>query len=433
MKNFNWKDLLLKHPLFSGLNMKEVERIIAQLLDDKVSEEREYSEGKFIVREGELGDSVFLVGGGSVQVVLEGENGSGTPISTLRQGEFFGEMALLEQKPRAATVKAKESCVLLEIKGQEFLKLLDEHKDVESKMLLKLSERLRHANEQVMAGRVKGVDDKLETLKIKHEAELKAVDASLKAAQTVFDQTKIRTDEIIHSAERSRTRLTSVLAVITAIIGLFGWLGFKELLDIRKERENIAKMAGEAKTDAEFVTKTKEDMKSTAKLNELIHDISTRLARNVLLPAFEDAMEKNNGPLATDLYADLRKFKAEDPDFIATVLNRIEERIIEQPNRDYTALLRVILDDAKVSEDIIKCRYLLLTNAILVVGAESNTGLPRGETFGATLSSFQEYVKKHTDKKVSREYLYRMEKVFEQQDKQKREAFNGIRRIILKP
>ncbi len=425
-KNFNWKDLLREHSLFSNLDPKEVERIIAQLLDDKVSEEREYSEGKVIVREGELGDSVFLVGRGSVQVVLEGENGHDTPIAILRQGEFFGEMALLEKKPRAATVKAKENCVLLEIKGQEFLKLLDEHKDVESKMLLKLSERLRHANEQVMAVRVRGVDDKLEALKVKHEAELKAVDAQLNAALAVFDQTKLRADEIISSAERSRSQRTWFFGIVTTLVSLATFFGLKEVIDLKG-------YANKARDDAEFVAKTKVDMQSTVKLNELMRDISMRLAQNVLLPAFEDALEKNNEALAIDLYADLRKVKAEDPDFIASVLNRIEGKIIEQPNRDYTALLRVILDDANVAEDIIKCRYLLLTNAILVVGAEPNTRLPRGETFSATLSSLQEYVKKHTDKKVSREYLYRLEKVFEQQDKQKREAFNGIRRIILKP
>ena len=50
VKNLNWSDLLRQHTLFENRDPKEVARIIAQLLDDKVSDEREYSEGKIIVR-----------------------------------------------------------------------------------------------------------------------------------------------------------------------------------------------------------------------------------------------------------------------------------------------------------------------------------------------------------------------------------------------
>ena len=75
MKKFNWRGLLKEHSLFTGLNEKEVGRIIDQLVDDKVSQEREYTERQIIVREGELSDSAFLLGSGSVEVILQGPYG----------------------------------------------------------------------------------------------------------------------------------------------------------------------------------------------------------------------------------------------------------------------------------------------------------------------------------------------------------------------
>jgi CRP/FNR family transcriptional regulator, cyclic AMP receptor protein len=157
MKNFKWEDLLRRHPIFSRLAEKEVER----LLEDEVSAERECPPQSVILREGEGGDSIFLIGSGAVQIVLLGKDGQEIVLAILRNGEVFGEMSLFQQKPRSATVIAKEPCLLLEIKGEEFLKLAHTYPDIELKMLLTLSERLRHVNEQVLAVRQKEVDEKL--------------------------------------------------------------------------------------------------------------------------------------------------------------------------------------------------------------------------------------------------------------------------------
>ena len=127
----------------SGSIIRKSERIVEQFLDDKVSNEKEFSDGKLIVKEGEPGDSVFLVGSGSVEVVLEGENGHDTPVAILRRGDFFGEMALLEKKPRAATVRAKEKLHFAgESMDRSFLNCWTNIEMSSCKMLLKLSERL---------------------------------------------------------------------------------------------------------------------------------------------------------------------------------------------------------------------------------------------------------------------------------------------------
>ena len=363
MKNFNWKDLLGQHSLFDSLDAKEVERIIAHLLDDKVSEEREYSDGKVIVREGEPGASVFLVGQGSVQVVLEGENGAvSAPIATLKRGEFFGEMALLEKKPRAATVKSKESCILLEIKGQEFLKLLDEHKDVETKILIKLSERLRHANDQVLAVRVKAVDEKIDALKAQHEAELKAVDAQLRAAMTIFDQTKLRTDEIISSAERSRSQRTWFFGTMTLLVSLGAALGFKELIDLKSYTDK----AGRAMQEINKVTPEIDKIQPSARKLDYIASSFDRIVLSTEQPKFREALLHGTEKDISDTYSTLRTIHANYPWY----LNDIELAMKERPARDYTPILRSILEEVQNPEDNIRAQYLVLTTGILTDGVQ---------------------------------------------------------------
>jgi CRP-like cAMP-binding protein len=79
MKSFNWRDLLRKHPIFSSLTEAE----IANLLRDEVSQERMYPQATTILREGEAGDSIFLISSGSVQVTLRGTRGPSMSLAIL--------------------------------------------------------------------------------------------------------------------------------------------------------------------------------------------------------------------------------------------------------------------------------------------------------------------------------------------------------------
>ena len=408
MKNFNWQGLLGQHSLFESLDSKEVERIIAHLLDDKVSEEREYSGGTIIVREGEPGASVFLVGQGSVQVVLEGENGVATPIATLRQGEFFGEMALLEKKPRAATVKAKESCVLLEIKGQEFLKLLDEHKDVESKMLLKLSERLRHANDQVLAVRVRAVDEKIDALKAKYEAELKAVDAQLKAALAIFDQTKLRTDEIISSAERSRAQRTWFFGIMATVLSLAAALGLKELIDLKSYTDQ----ASRAMVVINEVTPQIEKIQPSAKKLEFIVNSFNTFVLSSEQPKFKEALLNGTDENILNTYSILKTLHAN----YAWYLNDIELAMKDRPERNYAPILRLILEEVQNPEHHIRAHYLLLTTGILTDSV--------GE-FEKQLQNLKNYV--HARQPFDFKYdVSALNSVFEKEPSAKRGLYNRV-------
>jgi CRP-like cAMP-binding protein len=445
MKHFQWKDLLRRHPIFSRLAEQELE----QLLEDTVSEERECPQQSVILREGEWGDSIFLIGSGSVQIVLLGKDGQEIMLAILRNGEVFGEMGLLQQKPRSATVIAREPCILLEIKGEEFLKLAHTYPDIELKMLLTLSERLRHVNEQVLAVRQKDVDEKLTFFNTKLDAELKIVDASMRAAQTVFDQTRARTDDIIHSAERSRTRVSFFLATAVAVLGLFGvsellsikniW---KEAADIRQEQLKIATLSNEIRSDAktlqDITDKTKslsnefDDIRKMIGTNRhLIVETRAKIADHIILPAFSNALkDKDLIEAAINLYDDLRPLKSDDPNFLLHLLvDEITGEITtqQQENRvNYTELLWKILEDARTPEEKMTAYLLLLTNAILV----DVRHFENGKTFEATLADFKKYVRENKGIRIKKQVLEPLKKLFDSESRERKEAFQRLRELI---
>ena len=114
MKAIDWAECLRRD---SALSMKD-EHTLAWLVSDEVSTEHRYEPGAVIIREGENGDSIFLIGSGSAEAVLSADGDQAIVLSVMRRGGTFGEMGFFERRPRSATVRAREACLVLEIKGQ---------------------------------------------------------------------------------------------------------------------------------------------------------------------------------------------------------------------------------------------------------------------------------------------------------------------------
>jgi signal transduction histidine kinase/ActR/RegA family two-component response regulator len=154
VKAFDWVDFLRHHPILSSLD----EAHLLWLVGEDVSIERTYVPGAVIFREGDEGGSVFLIGAGSVEAVLEDGRGQTIPLSLMQVGDTFGEMAFFEDRPRSATVRAREACVVLEIEREALRRLVDARPDVELEVLLTVSERLRGKNEQLLELHLKAVE-----------------------------------------------------------------------------------------------------------------------------------------------------------------------------------------------------------------------------------------------------------------------------------
>jgi CRP/FNR family cyclic AMP-dependent transcriptional regulator len=127
-------ELLGNVRLFSNCNRRELARI-ASLVD-----EVDAPEGKVIVREGEPGRECFVIGDGKARATIRGKGSV-----VLGPGSFFGEMSLLDQGPRSATVTAETDMHLLVLGSREFSSLVNEVPTVAVRMMRGLAERLRGA------------------------------------------------------------------------------------------------------------------------------------------------------------------------------------------------------------------------------------------------------------------------------------------------
>jgi signal transduction histidine kinase len=143
--------------LASFLSTKD-ENTLRWLVSDEASTEHRYEPGDVILREGENGDSIFVIGSGSAEAVLSAGGDQAIVLSVMRRGETFGEMGFFERRPRSATVRAREGCLVLEVKGQALRGLADAHPELGFRILLQVSERLRTKNEQLLTLHLKSME-----------------------------------------------------------------------------------------------------------------------------------------------------------------------------------------------------------------------------------------------------------------------------------
>lgn len=111
-------EVLGRVPLFQGLPRADLERI-ADLVNP-----REVNAGEFLFREGDPGDKFYIVFDGAVEILKERPLGDHERLAVKRSGEAFGEMSLLNDAPRSASVRAVEATQLLSVSKIEFEELL---------------------------------------------------------------------------------------------------------------------------------------------------------------------------------------------------------------------------------------------------------------------------------------------------------------------
>jgi CRP-like cAMP-binding protein len=118
-------------PLFASLSRKELVQL------ERVCEDLEVEPGRVLCKEGEIGHEFFVLVDGEVQVVRKGRR-----VATLTGGDFVGEIALVTELPRTATVTAETAVRLFVLTTREFDAVLDRNPTVERKVLRALARRL---------------------------------------------------------------------------------------------------------------------------------------------------------------------------------------------------------------------------------------------------------------------------------------------------
>jgi CRP-like cAMP-binding protein len=149
-KDWHKKDsqtvLTLKQvPIFQGLTNKEFREI------EKLIHERTFQPDEVIFKRQAPGEAMYVILSGKVEIVLGLRDGNKQVLAELSEGDFFGELSLLDQEARSATAVATDYSTLLVFSQTDLLSLLERNPELGNKILLNLarviSARLRKTNE----------------------------------------------------------------------------------------------------------------------------------------------------------------------------------------------------------------------------------------------------------------------------------------------
>lgn len=109
---------------------------------------RAYKGGDCIVRQGQSGDSMYVVQRGQVEVVLSRPDGE-IVLDVLEPGDVFGEMALFTKEPRSATVRSRGAARVLTVDKPTFLRRVHEDPSLAFRILQRMSQRLRAMDDKI--------------------------------------------------------------------------------------------------------------------------------------------------------------------------------------------------------------------------------------------------------------------------------------------
>ena len=136
--------LLIRNvPLFSLLRDTQL------VLLTQVLVRKPYPRNSTVVAAGDPADALYIVISGRLKVMMSDKEGKEVILAILNQGDFFGEMGLIDQAPRSATVVAIDSCELLTMTRADFTKCLQKNFDLTMNVILGLVKRLREADRKI--------------------------------------------------------------------------------------------------------------------------------------------------------------------------------------------------------------------------------------------------------------------------------------------
>ncbi|MCL5267714.1 MAG: cyclic nucleotide-binding domain-containing protein [Bacteroidetes bacterium] len=139
--------LLSRVPIFSDLTGRELGKV------GLVVHHREYDANEYVFSQGDPGLGMYVIEEGRVEIVCADKNGTERRLASLKAGDFFGELSLLDESVRSASAVAKTELKIIGFFRPDLLGLLNRSPKLGTKILLKLGEvigtRLRITNEEI--------------------------------------------------------------------------------------------------------------------------------------------------------------------------------------------------------------------------------------------------------------------------------------------
>lgn len=155
MRRMERRELLRRIHLFTDLTDRETDTIL------DLMREKTVARGTAIFHQNDHGGGLYLILAGSVKISRTARDGRDITVAVLHQGNFFGEMSLLDGQPRSATATAAESTRLLVLDREHFQRYVLTQARIMAKLLRELSKRLRAADQTIENLALSSVHDRL--------------------------------------------------------------------------------------------------------------------------------------------------------------------------------------------------------------------------------------------------------------------------------
>lgn len=136
-------DILRNITVFAGLDDQQLAVLGAHVLT------RRYPKNTVIIQEGDEASALYVIESGQAKVYLSNEDGKEVIINMLGEGEIFGELALIDDAPRSASVKTTKPTHLAVISRTGFKQLLASHTDIALRLLVDVTRRVRLLSESI--------------------------------------------------------------------------------------------------------------------------------------------------------------------------------------------------------------------------------------------------------------------------------------------
>ena len=161
------KDTLIQTvPLFSDLSETSLKVITEKMVA------RSYDKEKMILIEESAGETFFLIYKGTVKITRMSDDGREVILAILGEGDFFGEMALLDGEGRSANVIALEDAKVLTLQRSDFLDILERFPKIAIHLLKELTARIRHSDQQIESLSLSGAEQRIALVLIRLAEEM---------------------------------------------------------------------------------------------------------------------------------------------------------------------------------------------------------------------------------------------------------------------
>ena len=122
---------------------------------------RTFTKGQMILLEDDLGQTFFVIGGGSVKITRLSDDGREVILAMLGESDFFGEMSLLDGAGRSANVVALEASEVLTLARNDFLEILQDYPKISISLLEELTQRIRKSDQQIESLSLSDVEQRI--------------------------------------------------------------------------------------------------------------------------------------------------------------------------------------------------------------------------------------------------------------------------------